>query len=58
MTTKIADLTVDEFKEVIREVIEEYVDLDGELNPQFEAELMNRLKSKDWATHQEVWNEK
>ena len=57
MSTKISDLTVDELREIIRDVIEEYFDPDGELRPDFAAELKRRIKSEDWVEHEKVWDE-
>ena len=57
MIIKVSDLTVDELKEIIREVIEEYFNSEGELNPDFTEELRQRVDSKDWIDHKTVWNE-
>ena len=48
---KVADLTVEEFRALVREVVYEALadyqgeDDDGELRPEFEAELMASLES-------------
>ena len=58
MDTKVSDLTVDELKKIIREVIEDYIDPDGELREDFAQELRERIESKNIITHEDVWSEK
>lgn len=58
MIQKVSDLTVEELKKVIREVIEEYIDSDGELREDFAQELRQRMESKDFIAHEEVWGDK
>ena len=57
MTTKVADMTVDELKQVIYEVIEEYLEPEGELTPSAKKILHERLSSKEWVEHDKVWGE-
>ena len=58
MTEKVSDLTVEELKKIIREVLEEYIDPEGELREDFAQELRLRMESKDFITHEEVWSDK
>lgn len=55
MTTKVADMTVEELKQVIYEVIEDFLEPEGELTPKAEKILRERLSSKEWLDHNEVW---
>ena len=55
MSTKVAELTVDELKDLIREIIEDYFEPEEELEPDFTAELAERMKSNDWVDHDTVW---
>ena len=56
MTTKVADLSIEELKDIIREVIDDYLAPDGELNQEFAVELAERMKSGDWLDHDIVWH--
>ena len=56
MTTKVTDLTIEELKNLIREVLEEYSADDSELDPAFASELGHRLKSNDWVSSEDVWD--
>ncbi len=58
MAEKVSDLTVEELKKIIREVIEEYIDPDGELREDFARELRERMESENFLTHEEVWGDK
>jgi hypothetical protein len=58
MKEKVTDLTVEELKKIIREVLEEYIDPDGELREDFAQELRQRMESKDFITHEEIWGDK
>ena len=55
MDVKVADMTVDDLKEVIRAVLEEYLADDGELRPEFAEELKRRAESNDLLKADEVW---
>jgi len=57
MNTKVADLTVEELKQVIYEVIEDVLEPESELTPQARKILRERLSSKEWVEHKEVWGE-
>lgn len=58
MTTKVSEMTVDELRLTIREVVEEVLAEETELNPYFITELESRLSSDDFITHEEVWKKK
>ncbi|MBC8204789.1 hypothetical protein ISS30_11230 [bacterium] len=58
MSERVSDLTVDELKKIIREVIEEYIDPDGEVREDFAQELRERMVSEDFISHEEVWSYK
>ncbi len=55
MSTKVADMTVDELRRTIREVVEEVINQETKLNPDFATELEARLASQDLVTNEEVW---
>ena len=56
MITKVSDMTVEELRRTIREVVAEVLDEESELNPEFTVELEARIASEDFITHEEVWN--
>ena len=60
MDRKIADLTVDEFTELIENIIDRRIDAvlddEGELREDFVRELKNRLKNPDLVDFNEVWD--
>ena len=55
MSTKVTDMTVDELKEVITEVIEDILGAEEELTPKARKILRERLASDEWVDHNEVW---
>lgn len=55
MATKVADMTVDELKQTIRDVVLEVITEETNLRSDFSAELESRLASEDLITHEEVW---
>ncbi len=56
MITKVSDMTVEELRRTIHEVVAEVLDEESELNPEYAAELESRIASEDFITHEEVWN--
>jgi hypothetical protein len=58
MTEKVAEMTVDELRQTIREVVEEVIAEETELNPDFATELESRIASDQFLTHEEVWAKK
>ncbi len=54
MTTKVSDMTIEELKQVIYEVIKEFLKPEGELNPKAEKILRERLSSKEWIDYNEI----
>ena len=57
MTAKVADMTVEELKQVIYEVIEDFLEPESELTPKAQKILRERLSSKEWLEHEDVWEE-
>ena len=55
MVTKVSDLTIEDLKDVIRAVLEEYFVNDGELRPEFAEELKRRATSDDLLEADKVW---
>jgi len=57
MITKVADMTIDDLKALIRDVLEEYISSENELAPEFADELERRIQSADWLDHASVWKD-
>ncbi|NQU05523.1 MAG: hypothetical protein HQ568_05465 [Calditrichaeota bacterium] len=55
METKVADLTIDELREIIRGVLTEYLDPDGDLKPEMIIDLRQRNEADEWVDHDSVW---
>jgi len=55
LSTKVSDLTVQELRDLIREVLDEYASGETELTPGFADELETRIQSMDWLDHDSVW---
>jgi len=55
MITKVSDLTVEELRAIIRDVLDEYIGGESELTPEFADELERRLQCTDWLDHASVW---
>ncbi len=56
MSTKVADLTLEELRKIIREMIVEVLEEEEEiLTDEFAAELKARMESPDWVDAEEVW---
>jgi len=46
LKTKVSDLSIEELKDIIREVLNEYLD-EREFRPEFAEELLKRAQSND-----------
>jgi len=55
--TKVTDLTINELREIIREIIAEYLEPDGELRPEIIADLRERIRTGEWVDHDSVWDD-
>ena len=58
MSTKVADMTVDELRATIREVIEEVLDEEEMLSDEFAKELKTRMESPEWVNAEDVWGKR
>ncbi len=56
MSHRVADMTVEELRETIRDVVQEDLDEDEILTDEFAAELEERFKSPDLVDAETVWN--
>ncbi len=56
MSTKVSDLTVEELRALIRDVLDEFTGGENELTPEFADELEKRSQSKDWLDLASVFN--
>jgi len=60
MTKKISDLSIDEFKDMMSDIIDQRIDAvlapDGELREDFIIELLKRKNKADLVNIDEVWD--
>ncbi len=58
MSTKVADMTVEELRATIREVIEEVLVEEEMLSDEFAADLKARMDAPDWIEAETVWGKR
>jgi len=58
MSTKVADMTVEELRATIREVIEEILVEADMLSDEFAADLKARMNAPDWVEAETVWGKR
>jgi len=57
MSTKVSDLTIEEFEERIKDAIRKVLHEEDILADDFAEELKARIANPTWLSHEEVWKE-
>ena len=58
MATTVSEMTVEDLRRTIKEIVQEVLNEESELTPDFAIELETRVKSNDYISHAEVWSNK